>query len=138
MKSIYFYGKDECFYHKLSGFMVLCITQYFVLIRLISTWRVPFRPSKSFNFPKREFGSKGEKRIKFSCRMVSFAWLHYDISEDVAFCYLRMKCQLEKRFLASYEAGSSLYLQRIYLLQGRHGFILIKRRTTPTVCLLFS
>ena len=86
-------------------------TLYYAILRtdrLISTWTmaaalVPaqFRPSKSFNFPKREFGSKGEKRSFRAEWCQQFEWLHYDVGKDAAFCYLCMKCQLEKKFLAS-------------------------------------
>ena len=82
--------------------------QYFVLIRPISMWRIAealvpaqFRPSRSFSFPKREFGSKGEKRSFRAEWCQRFEWLHYDVGKDGAFCYLCMKCQLEKKFLAS-------------------------------------
>ena len=49
-----------------------------------------------------------------------------------------MKRQMEKKFLASsymymYQARSSIYLQRIYLLEGRRDFILVEQRTTPTL-----
>ena len=84
-----------------------CIMQYSVLLHLISTWRmatvlVPtqFRPLKSPSFLSRSLhGKKGEKRNFFKWQQ--FKWLHYDVVKDVAFCYLCMKCQLEKKFLAS-------------------------------------
>ena len=60
-----------------------------------------FQPPKSFCFPKRKFGSKGEER-RFRAEWCHlFEWLHYDVGLDVAFCHLRMKCELEKKFLTS-------------------------------------
>ena len=89
MKSRYLLGKHKFFYNIISEFTVLCITQYFVLICIISTWRmeavlVPaqFCPLKSFNFPKREFGSKGEKRSFRAEWCQQFQWLHYYVGKD--------------------------------------------------------
>ena len=82
--------------------------QYFVLLRPISTWRMAaaqlaaqFRPSRWFSFPKRELGSKGEKRSFRAEWCQQFEWLHYDVDKDAAFCYLCIKCQMEKKFLSS-------------------------------------
>ena len=82
--------------------------QYFVLLHLISTWRmatalVPtqFCPLKSSSFPKQNFAWQQRREEEFLCRWQQFKWLHYDVDKDAAFCYLCMKCQLEKKFLAS-------------------------------------
>ncbi len=60
-----------------------------------------FRPGKLFQFPKRTFGSKGCTRSFRAEWCDSFNWLHYDVGKDVAFCYLCMRAQHEKKFLAS-------------------------------------
>ena len=60
-----------------------------------------FHPPKTYAFPKRKFGSKGEER---SCRAAWFDkydWLHYDATADSVFCHLCMSAEFEKRFLAS-------------------------------------
>ena len=60
-----------------------------------------FRPTKAFSFPKRQFGSKGEKRSFRAEWCETFSWLHYAVDIDAAFCYLCMRCEAEKKFLAS-------------------------------------
>jgi len=60
-----------------------------------------YRPPKSFNFPKRKFGSKNEERTFRVDWSQQYEWLHYDVGMDAAFCYLCMKCDREKKFLAS-------------------------------------
>ena len=60
-----------------------------------------FRPTKAFSFPKRQFGSKGEERSFRAEWCDAFNWLHYDVDKDAAFCYLCMRCEAEKKFLAS-------------------------------------
>ena len=60
-----------------------------------------FHPPKTFRFPRREFGSKGETRsLKAEC-CEKFDWLHYDASADATFCHVCMSAELEKKFLAS-------------------------------------
>ena len=60
-----------------------------------------FRPSSSFKFPKRTFGTKGETRSFRSEWCLNYTWLHYDVSKDAAFCYLCMRAEHKKKFLAS-------------------------------------
>ena len=60
-----------------------------------------FQPTKAFNFPKRKFGTKGEERSFRAEWCETFSWLHYDVKTDAAFCYLCMRCEAEKKFLAS-------------------------------------
>ena len=60
-----------------------------------------FRPSKSFIFPKRVFGARGEERSFRPEWYQEHNWLHYDVGKDAAFCYLCMKCEHEKKFLSS-------------------------------------
>ena len=61
-----------------------------------------FRPPKLFKFPRRKFGSSsGEERCFQAEWCEQFDWLHYNISLDTAFCYPCMKCDREKKFLAS-------------------------------------
>ena len=102
------------------------LLQHAILVRLCN-WRmaaalVPtqFCPSKSFSFSKWESGSKGEKRSFHAEWCQQFEWLHYEFDKDAAFCYLCMKCQLEKKFLSKYQTRSGIYLQRINILEGRH------------------
>ena len=60
-----------------------------------------FQPSKSFIFPKRKFGAKNEERsFRFEWSQ-QYDWLHYDVGLDAAFCYLCMRCERKKKFLAS-------------------------------------
>ena len=60
-----------------------------------------FHPSKSFPFPKRSFGSKGETRSFRAEWCEKHSWLHYDASTDAAFCHLCMMTEVEKKFKAS-------------------------------------
>ena len=60
-----------------------------------------FRPSKSFIFPKRKFGVKGEERSFRAEWCQENDWLHYNVGKDAAFCYTCMKCEHEKKFLSS-------------------------------------
>ena len=60
-----------------------------------------FRPTKAFKFPKRGFGTKGEERSFRAEWCDVFSWLHYDVAKDAAFCYLCMRCEAERKFLAS-------------------------------------
>jgi len=62
---------------------------------------VKFRPSKSYEFPVRTFGTKGEKRSFRSEWCAKYDWLHYDRTADAAFCHLCLTTEREKRFLAS-------------------------------------
>ena len=60
-----------------------------------------FRPPKSFKFPKRKFGTKGEERAFRADWCVKYDWLHYDVSQDAAFCYTCMRAEHENKFLSS-------------------------------------
>ena len=60
-----------------------------------------FQPTKTFSFPKRPLGSKGEERSFRAEWCDAFSWLHYHVGKDAAFCYLCMCCEAEKKFLAS-------------------------------------
>ena len=60
-----------------------------------------FRLAKSFCFPKRRFGSKGEQRSFRAEWCETFDWLHYNVNKDAVFCHLCMRCETEKKFLAS-------------------------------------
>ena len=60
-----------------------------------------FKPPKSFRFPKRKFGKKGEERSFRAAWCEKYDWLHYDVSADAAFCYLCMQAEHQKKFLAS-------------------------------------
>ena len=60
-----------------------------------------FHPSRSYAFPVRIFGSKGEKRSFRAEWCAKYDWLHYDCVADAAFCYLCMTAEHEKKFLAS-------------------------------------
>ena len=60
-----------------------------------------FRPNKSFIFPKRKFGARGEEWSFQPEWCQEHNWLHYDVGKDAAFCYLCMKCECEKKFLSS-------------------------------------
>ena len=60
-----------------------------------------FHPPKTFRFPHRKFGSKGDTRSFRAEWCEKFDWLHYDVSGDAAFCHVCMSAELEKKFLAS-------------------------------------
>ena len=61
-----------------------------------------FHPNKSFPFPKRSFGSKGEARSFRPEWCEKYSWLHYDAGTDAAFCFIcRMKTETEKKFKSS-------------------------------------
>ena len=109
-----------------------------MLIRPISTWRMAealvtaqFRPSRSFSFPKREFGSKGEKITFHAEWCQQFEWLHYDVGKDAALCYFCMKCQLEKKFLASTKRDPAFISRGFtYWKEGTSSF----KKHTTTEC----
>ena len=70
----------------------------------IYTWlsRESLSSSRTYqSFPKRPFGSKDEERSFRAEWCDTFSWLHYDVGKDAAFCYLCMRCEAEKKFLAS-------------------------------------
>ena len=54
---------------------------------------------KRFNFPKRQFGTKGEERSFRAEWCDTFSWLRYDVKTNTAFCYLCMRYEAEKKFL---------------------------------------
>ena len=60
-----------------------------------------FHPAKGFDFPKRSFRSKGEKRSFRSEWCEKFCWLHYYVALDAAFCYVCIKANHEKKLLSS-------------------------------------
>ena len=66
-----------------------------------------FRPPKSFRFPKRQFGLKGEERSFRAEWCDAFSWLHYDVASDAAFCYVCTRCEAEKKFLVSTKRDSA-------------------------------
>lgn len=90
-----------------------------------------FRPPKSFSFPKRPFGSKGEKRSFCAEWCEEFKWLHYDVDADSAFCYLCMKCQRENKFLASTKRDPAFISRGFtYWKEGTSAF----KKHTATEC----
>ena len=60
-----------------------------------------FHPPKSFKFPRREFGSKGEQRSFRPEWCEMFEWLHYDVNEDAAYCHVCISAERERKFLSS-------------------------------------
>ena len=60
-----------------------------------------FHPSRSYAFPARIFGSKGEKRSFRAEWCEKYDWLHYDCVANAAFCHLCMTAEHEKKFLPS-------------------------------------
>ena len=82
-----------------------------------------FQPTKAFSFPKRQFGSKGEERSLCSEWCDTFSWLHYDVDKNAAFCYLCMRCEAEKKFLASTKWGAEfIYKGFTYWKEGPKAF----------------
>ena len=61
-----------------------------------------FRPSKSFIFPKRKLGARGEERsFRAEWCQSRNNWLQYDVGKEAAFYYLCVKCEHEKKVLSS-------------------------------------
>ena len=60
-----------------------------------------FHPRKTFNFPKREFGTNKQKRSFRAEWCEKYPWLHYDVKGDAALCHLCMRADHEGKFLAS-------------------------------------
>jgi len=56
---------------------------------------------KVFQFPKHKFEGKGEEQVFRADWCVKYDWLHYDISKDVAFCYLCIQADHQNKFLSS-------------------------------------
>ena len=84
----------EKFWPRKTGLLYLC--------HMVAT-ALPeqFWSSKSFIFPKRKFGARGEEWSFRAEWCQENDWLHYDVDKDAAFCYLCMKCEHEKKFLSS-------------------------------------
>ena len=51
---------------------------------------------KTFSFPNRQFGSKGDERSFRVEWCDPFNWLHYDVDKDAAFYYLCMHCSTKR------------------------------------------
>ena len=60
-----------------------------------------FKPSKTYVFPKRKFGSKGEERSCKAAWFDRYDWLHYDAAADAVFCHTCISAEFENKFLAS-------------------------------------
>ena len=61
----------------------------------------PNQPS-NLKFPKREFGCKMKVKRSFQTTWFKrWRWLHYDESNDVAFCYWCIKAYKEKKLTVS-------------------------------------
>ena len=61
----------------------------------------PNQPS-NLKFPKREFGCKTKVKRSFQATWFKrWRWLHYDESNDVAFCYWCIKAYKEKKLTVS-------------------------------------
>lgn len=72
-----------------------------IAMSMMSTLPEKFHPHKLFVFPKRKFGSKGEERTFRAEWCQQYPWLHYDVKQDTAFCYLCMTAEHQNKFLAS-------------------------------------
>ena len=91
-----------------------------------------FHPSKSFAFPSRNFGSKGEKRSFRAEWCEKYDWLHYDRVADAAFCHLCMITEHEKKFLASTKRDPA-FIIRGYIPTGRMRLLLSAHTWLATV-----
>ena len=61
----------------------------------------PNQPS-NFKFPQREFGCKTKvKRLFQATWFKRWSWLHYNESNDVAFCYFCIKAYRDKKLTVS-------------------------------------
>ena len=60
-----------------------------------------FHPPKSYQFPPRSFGAKGEKRSFRAEWCDKYDWLHYDQAADAAFCHMCLTAENNKTFLSS-------------------------------------
>ena len=61
----------------------------------------PNQPS-NFKFPQREFGCKTKVKRSFQAMWFKrWSWLHYNESNDVAFCYLCIKAYRDKKLTVS-------------------------------------
>ena len=59
-----------------------------------------FQPTKAFQSNSLiQRARRGVSGLNAWCDM--FSWLHYDVKTDAAFCYLCMRCEAEKKPLAS-------------------------------------
>ena len=60
----------------------------------------PHQPRK-FSFPKRSFGKSNVVKRSFQATWFDkFAWLHYDESNDLAFCHLCSRAETEGKLKA--------------------------------------
>ena len=62
----------------------ICIVDAFIIMVAGKALPSQFRPPNSFSFPKREFGSKQDKRFFRADWCQQFEWLHYDVGADAA------------------------------------------------------
>ena len=60
-----------------------------------------FKPGRTYSFPKRKFGKGKDERSFRADWCDKYEWLHYNADKDAAFCYLCMKTDHERKFLAS-------------------------------------
>ena len=59
-----------------------------------------FHPKRSYKFPRRKFGTTGERSFRAEwCD--TYPWLHYDKVSNSAFCHLCMRAASQGKFLAS-------------------------------------
>ena len=75
--------------------------QFYTIAMALSEFPEKFHPRRSFKFPKRKFGKKGEERSFRSEWCEKYPWLHYDAEHDAAFCHLCMRTAHEGKFVAS-------------------------------------
>ena len=71
-----------------------------IAMSMMSTLPEKFHPHKLFVFPKRKVGSKGEERMFRAEWCQQYPWLHYDVEQDTAFCYLCMTAEHQNKSLA--------------------------------------
>ena len=105
--SLHYNRHSVQYYRTLSAVVLHASKRGLTLVGLVivfSTMAVSvpkkFHPPKSFSFPKRSFRSK---KIQHSFRSEwcqEFDRLHYDATDDTAYCHLCLCTKAEKRFLA--------------------------------------
>ena len=79
-----------------------------------------YHPPKGFSFPKREFGSKREKRSFCAKWCNKYTWLHYNVTHDATFRHVCMQAEFEKKFLGSTKREAAFIMKGFTYLKEEY------------------
>ena len=82
---------------------------------LDQVYSVPEQAFQPFNitFPRREFGKSTPVKRSFQASWFNrFKWLHYDVGQDAAYCFICCKAVKEKK------VRLSSYIEESFIVKG--------------------